>query len=96
MLPVDRMAQANLWKEILLNVGRVPQIMMQYDIGRIFAWMASIAGLKNINQFKVQVLPPGAGPTPGAVPLSAAMLPGSQPPPRMPQSAPQDTGLGGI
>lgn len=96
VLPVDRMAQANLWKEILLNVGRVPQIMMQYDIGRIFAWMASIAGLKNINQFKVQVLPPGAGPTPGAVPLSAAMLPGSQPPPRMPQSAPQDTGLGGI
>lgn len=90
VLPVDRMAQANLWKEILMNVGRVPQIAMQYDLGRIFAWMATVAGLKNINQFKVQVLPPGAGQPPGT---TAVGLPALAPPGQMPETAPQDTGV---
>lgn len=90
VLPVDRMAQANLWKEILMNVGRVPQIAMQYDLSRIFAWMATIAGLKNINQFKIQVLPPGAGQPPGTM---ATPLPALAPPGAMPATAPQDTGV---
>ena len=34
-----------------------PQIMMGYDWGRIFAWMSMLGGLRNINQFRVQVLP---------------------------------------
>ena len=29
--------------------------MDQYDIGKIFAWVAQLAGLKNIKQFKVKV-----------------------------------------
>jgi len=62
-LPVDRMAQATLWKEILANIRNFPIIAQQYDISRIFAWVATLAGLKNINQFKVQVLPPGVAPT---------------------------------
>lgn len=52
-LPVDRFAQATLWKEIFMVIGKVPQIAAQYDIGRIFAFMAQLAGLKNITQFKV-------------------------------------------
>jgi len=57
-LPIDRMAQANLWKELLIGAQRLPpQIMMQYDFGKIFAWMASLGGLKNIQQMKVQVMP---------------------------------------
>lgn len=57
-LPVDRMAQANLWKEILASVTRMPpQIAMGYDWVRIFAWAAQLGSLKNINQFRVQVLP---------------------------------------
>jgi hypothetical protein len=68
-LPIDRMAQANLWKEILANMRNYPQIAQEYDLGRIFAWVAQIAGLKNINQFKVQVLPPGVGQPPGTVAL---------------------------
>lgn len=67
VLPVDRMAQVNLWKEILMGMRNMPQIAMQYDLGRVFAWMAQLAGLKNINQFKLQVLPPGVGPSPGMV-----------------------------
>jgi hypothetical protein len=57
-LPVDRFAQANLWKEILLAIQRMPQVAMQYDIGKIFAWTAQLGGLKNISQFKVQVASP--------------------------------------
>lgn len=56
-LPVDRFAQANLWKEILMGLRNVPQVMMQYDVGKIFAWMAQLAGLKNIEQFKIQIVP---------------------------------------
>lgn len=70
-LPVDRMAQANLWKELLVNLRNYPQIMMSYDVSKIFAWVASLAGLKNINQFKVQpqILMPGQQPAQGAVPM---------------------------
>ena len=52
-LPVDRFAQANLWKEILMGLAKIPQIGMSYDISGIFAWMAQLAGLKNITQFKL-------------------------------------------
>ena len=34
-----------------------PQVAMGYDWARIFAWVAQLAGLKNISQFKVQVVP---------------------------------------
>lgn len=61
-MPVDRYAQANLWRELFMSISKVPQVAMQYDLGRIFAWVAQLAGLKNINQFKVQVMPPGMNP----------------------------------
>lgn len=58
LLPVDRMSQANLWKEILASIRNMPQqIAMGYDWARIFAWSASLSGLRNIHQFKVQVMP---------------------------------------
>ena len=57
-LPVDRMAQANLWKEIMGNLRMMPpQVALEYDWSRIFAWVAQLAGLKNISQFKIQVTP---------------------------------------
>jgi hypothetical protein len=72
-LPIDRMAQANLWKEIMAGAMRMPpQIVAQYDWARIFAWAAQLGGLKNINQFKIQVLPPGMGPAPGSIPMLPA------------------------
>lgn len=54
-LPVDRFAQANLWKEILLAMQRLPQVAMKYDIARIFAWTAQLGGIKNIHQFELQM-----------------------------------------
>ncbi len=57
-LPIDRMAQANLWKEIMAGVRMMPpQIAMGYDWMRIFGWSAQLAGLRNINQFRLQVVP---------------------------------------
>jgi hypothetical protein len=34
-----------------------PQIMATYDMAKIFGFVASLAGLKNISQFKLQVVP---------------------------------------
>lgn len=56
-LPIDRFAQASLWKEILLGMSQMPQLAQSYDMGRIFAWMAQLSGLKNIQQFRIQVRP---------------------------------------
>lgn len=59
-MPIDRMAQANLWKEILVNAPRMsPTIAMSYDWARIFGWAAQLAGLRNINRFKIQLTPDG-------------------------------------
>ncbi len=58
-LPVDRFAQANLWKELLAGMVRFPQVLERYDIGRIFGWVAQLAGLKNINQFRIDLQPDG-------------------------------------
>ncbi len=54
-LPADRFAQANLWRELLGQLRNFPQIMMTYDIPRIFAWIAKLAGLKNIDMFKIEI-----------------------------------------
>lgn len=56
-LPADRFAQANLWRELFAQLRNFPELMQQYDIGKIFAWVAQLAGLKNINQFKIQLEP---------------------------------------
>tara|TARA_R100000049_G_C1891299_1_gene44274 strand:+ start:46 stop:633 length:588 start_codon:yes stop_codon:yes gene_type:complete len=54
-LPVDRFAQANLWRTLLTELRNYPEMAQQFDIGRIFQWVAQIAGLKNISQFKINV-----------------------------------------
>jgi hypothetical protein len=56
-LPIDRYAQANLWREMLAQMAQVPQVMMQYDLGKIFGFVAQLSGLKNIDRFKIQMMP---------------------------------------
>jgi hypothetical protein len=56
-MPIDRYQQANLWQTLMTAARQLPDVYMQYDFGRIFAWVAQLAGLKNIGQFKVQVAP---------------------------------------
>lgn len=57
-LPVDRAQQANLWKDLMSNLRMMPpQVAAGYDWVKIFSWVGSLAGLKNINQFKIQIVP---------------------------------------
>ena len=58
-MPIDRFAQANLWREIFQGLRNMPEIAQAYDLGKIFEWMAQLAGLKNISEFRldVQVVP---------------------------------------
>jgi len=53
-LPIDRFAQLTLWKELIANIAQIPQIIMQYDLGKIFGWMAQMGGIKNLDRFKIQ------------------------------------------
>ncbi len=59
-LPVDRLALANLWKDILLQMRTVPGLILQYDLGKIFAHVAALAGVRNLGQFKLQIGSPAA------------------------------------
>lgn len=58
-MPVDRFAQANLWQQMLAGLSKVPGALEQYDLGKIFAFVAQLGGLKNINKFKLNVVPDG-------------------------------------
>jgi len=53
-LPADRYAQGNLWRELMAQAAQIPDVAMQYDMGKIFAWVAQLMGIKNITQFARQ------------------------------------------
>lgn len=61
-LPIDRFQMASLWQQMFAQIARVPDVMMQYDISRIFAYVAQLMGLRNINRFKIVVAQPGQTP----------------------------------
>lgn len=85
-LPVDRMSQVNMWTQLFSQMQALPQIAAQYDLGRIFAFVAQLAGLKNINQFRISVVPDGsmmnAQQAGNAIPVEAAG--GNIQPPQIP------------
>ena len=58
-LPADRYAQANLWRDLIGQMAQVPQVVGQYDLGKIFGYVAQLAGIKNLNRFKVEVVSDG-------------------------------------
>jgi len=57
-LPVDRFAQANLWQVLMGQMRNFPQIMQTYDMAKVFAWVAQLGGMKNLNQFRLQMSAP--------------------------------------
>lgn len=59
-LPVDRFAQVQTWNQIMQQAASLPMVMQQYDFAKIFAFVAQLAGLKNIHQFRIQVVPDAA------------------------------------
>lgn len=58
-MPVDRFAQVNLWQQLMASMAKVPGALQQYDLSKIFAFVAQLGGLKNINKFRIQVTPDG-------------------------------------
>lgn len=53
-LPLDRFAQANLWKEIMVGAAQIPAVAMEYSMSKIFAWTAQLAGIRNLDKFRVE------------------------------------------
>lgn len=73
-LPIDRMAQVNVWSQLLQAMGQNPAVLAQFDVAGIFGFVAQLAGIRNLNRFKqpgmgIQVLPPGMAPPAGAQPV---------------------------
>lgn len=56
-LPIDRMAMATLWQNIMGQMSKTPQLLAEFDLGKVFTHIAQLAGIRNINQFKIQVVP---------------------------------------
>jgi len=56
-LPVDKLAMSNLWRQMIVDMASVPAIAGQYNLGGIFEFVAQMAGLKGIKQFRLQTLP---------------------------------------
>jgi hypothetical protein len=61
-LPIDRMALVNLWQQFMGQMRNMPQLMQQLDMWKLFAYIGQLAGIRNIQQFKIQVMPPGVNP----------------------------------
>ena len=77
-LPLDRFALVNMWGNLFSQIRNFPQIAQEYNISEVFAWVAQLAGIKNIKQFRVQVVPDAniqgalGGRQPGAAPIGRA------------------------
>lgn len=56
-MPVDRQAQAMVFGELMKQMGMFPQLLAEYDINSMFGFVAQLAGIRNIQQFKVRVQP---------------------------------------
>jgi hypothetical protein len=56
-LPIDRLAQANFWKELLMQMARVPELAMQWDIGAMLAHTMKLQGERNVDRFRIQLAP---------------------------------------
>lgn len=57
-LPVDRLAQANFWKEFIGQIARVPQIAMSMNLPEMVNYVMMLQGERNVDRFKIQVQDP--------------------------------------
>jgi len=56
-LPVDRMAQSQVLMQLMGQMGQVPGVLAQYDMGGAFSWIAELMGAKGLKNFKIQLSP---------------------------------------
>src|SRR5690606_16008782 len=77
--PIDRLAQAYIWNELLVRIARVPQVAAGLNIIGKIGHTMMLQGERNFDRFRIQVMPPGAGPGPGMVPVGGQPLANRQP-----------------
>ena len=58
-LPIDRFAQVALWKDFFGTISQIPALLMQFDLGKLFGYVGQLAGLKNIDEFRVSSMEQG-------------------------------------
>jgi len=56
-MPIDRFAQASLWKELMMLFLKAPQLAASYDVPGIMGLVAQLSGVKNLDQYRIQVQP---------------------------------------
>lgn len=56
-LPVDKFALVSIWKELMKEGAALQPVAMKYDFAKIFAYVAELAGVKNIDQFELVTVP---------------------------------------
>lgn len=57
-LPLDRVALLDVWKEIFMGVAQDPQLRQEYNVPKIFEYIADLGGAKNLGTFKLNVASP--------------------------------------
>lgn len=57
-LPVDRVSLVNMWGGLMAQLRQYPQIAQQYDMAKIFTWVAQLGGIRNIKQFRIDLQDP--------------------------------------
>jgi len=58
-LPTDKVAMLDVWKEVLLAVLQDPGLRGAYDIPKLFEYVATLGGAKNIQNMRVKGMAPG-------------------------------------
>lgn len=83
-MPIDRQAMASVLGNLFQQMGQLPQVAQAYDFAKFFGYIAQLSGVRNLDRFKVQVVPDmqammgaQAG---NLVPTGAAVPPGGAPP----------------
>lgn len=74
-LPYDKLAMLETWKEIMFGIAQDPELRQAKDIVKVFNYVATLGGAKNIRQFDREQQPgfaPGQPPQ-GAVPAGPAL-----------------------
>lgn len=56
-MPIDRFAQASLWKELMMLFLKAPQLAQSYDVPGIMGLVAQLSGVKNLDQYRLQAVP---------------------------------------
>jgi hypothetical protein len=57
-MPIDRLAQANFWKELLAVIASNPQLSQGYDLAAMIAHVMMLQGERNVERFRIQMNSP--------------------------------------